>query len=257
MDLGTIARVRDLWLEGTYDHTPAGLDFADHVLIVAPHIPHLVRAQRALLRRMVRYLLGQGVKQFLDLGSGIPTCGHVHEIARSIDPEYRVVYVDSDPGIAEDGRALLAGNDRATYLCADIRRTTDVLEARETRQLIDFDQPVAVLLIETLLHIPDTDDPNGMVAGYVDVLSSGSFLGISHFNNTEAIEAGFNMFARMFGSIPRVFLRDRARQAEFFTGLEMIHPGIVPLQLWQPGPNDIIDRNPELTDVYAGLGRKA
>lgn len=257
MDLDAIARARDVWLDGSHHRDRADLEFAENIALVAPHIPYLVRAQRAMLRRMVRYLVGQGVKQFLDLGSGIPACGHVHEIAQAIDPACRVVYVDNAPGIAKDGKEIVADNDRVAYLCADFRHVDEIVGAVGTSRLIDLEQPAAVLLIETLLHLPDSDDPDSTVARYVDVLARGSYLGISHFGITEAIEAGFEMFNRMFGSAPPVvFLRDVERVRDFFAGLELVEPGLVPLPLWRPDPDDVIDRDPELAQVYAGLGRK-
>ncbi|HKS49829.1 MAG TPA: SAM-dependent methyltransferase [Amycolatopsis sp.] len=256
-DLGTLARVRTLWLDGSVQLTETERAFEDVVLLVAPHIPHLVREQHAMLGRVVRYLAGQGIRQFLDLGSGLLTSNHIHDIAQATDPECRVVYVDNEPTIAADGTALVAGNDRVAYLCADIRQPKHVLATTETRRLIDFDQPVAVLLIETLLHIPDSDNPDAMVSKYVEATTPGSYLGISQFKEGQALREAFAREARMFGPThPPVTLRSPERQADFFTGLELVEPGIVPVQLWRPDEGDIIDRNPELTEVYAGLARK-
>jgi hypothetical protein len=257
MDLGMIARVMNHWLGGDYRSTQADRDFAQQVELVAPHIPYLVRAQRAMLGRMVRYLTGQGIRQFLDLGSGVPTRGNVHEVARQAAPSSRVVYVDHDPEIAADSREMLAGDDQVAYLCADFRHPADVLDAPETRRLIDFGRPVALLLIESLTLLPDSDDPHGMVAAYLDALPSGSYVGISQSNSTGALESGLALSQRMFNvPPPSVFLRDREGQAKFFTGLEMVEPGITPVQLWRPDPGAEIDRNVELGGMFAGLGRK-
>lgn len=246
---GTIARIRDCWLEGTH-HTSAHQELGEHILVCAPHLPYLVRAQRLLLGRMVRYLVEQGVTQFLDLGAGVPADGHVHEIA----PDAKVVYVDIDASLAADGREMLAEFPNATYVRADIRRPGDVLGAPETQRLLDLSRPVAVLLFETLLHIPDGDRPEQMVADYITALSSGSFVGISHFSQNEELESGLNIFSKMFGAPPAVTLRSPEQQARFFTGLEMVEPGLVQVPLWRPEHN--IDRNPQLAQVYAGLGRK-
>lgn len=257
MDLGTIARVMNHWLGGTYRSSQADRDFAQQVELVTPHIPYLVRAQRAMLGRMVRYLAGQGVRQFLDLGSGVPTCGNVHEVALEAAPDSRVVYVDYEPEIAADGRDLLAGDDQVDYLCADFRYPAEVIDAPETRRLIDFDRPVAVLLIESLTYLPDSDDPYGMVAAYRDLLPAGSYVGISQANNTRALESGIALSQRMFNAMPpSVFLRDREGQAKFFTGLEIVEPGITPVQLWRPDPGAKIDHNVELGGMFVGLGRK-
>lgn len=248
---GTIARIRDCWLEGTH-HTAAHQELGEHIVVCAPHLPYLVRAQRLLLGRMVRYLVEQGVTQFLDLGAGVPAAGHVHEIA----PDAKVVYVDIDPSVAEDGRQMLAELPNAAYVQADARRPGDVLGAPQTQRLLDLDRPVAVLMIETLLHIADSDQPERMVAAYIEALSSGSYVGISHFSQNEELETGLNIFSKMFGAPPAVTLRSPEQQARFFTGLEMVDPGLVQVPLWRPGPEHSIDRNPHLAQVYAGLGRK-
>lgn len=257
MDLGMIARVNDRWLGGTYRNTQADMKFAQQVELVTPHIPYLVRAQRLMLGRMVRFLAAQGIRQFLDLGSGVPTRGNVHEVAREAAPDARVVYVDCDREIAADGRDLLAGDDQVAYLCADFRRPADVLDDPETRRLIDFGRPVALLLIESLLHIPDAEDPDAVITAYMDALPSGSYLGISHTDNTQVIEQGLAMSQRLFNAEPpTIYLRDAKRQEEFFAGLEMVDPGVAPVQLWKPDPGSELDRNAELGNVYAGLARK-
>jgi hypothetical protein len=213
-----------------------------------------VRAQRALLQRLARHALAQGVRQFLDLGSGMPTSRHVHEIAQDIDPECRVVYVDIDPNISSLGNRLLKGNDNVAFLQADIRRPEQIFDAVEARKLLDLDQPVAVLLIETLLHIPE--NPSALVAAYVEAMCSGSYLAISHFSENDELRMGLGLFDRMFGAPPLVTLRSRERLADFFAGLDLVDPGIVPVPLWQPSAYDEFPRNPELAEVFAGLGRK-
>ncbi|WP_236794581.1 SAM-dependent methyltransferase [Amycolatopsis sp. GM8] len=253
-DPGTIARIRDCWLDGSH-HTSVDREVGEHILTCAPHLPFLVRAQRQLLARMVRYLTSQGMTQFLDLGSGVPADGQVHEIAQAANPDAKVVYVDIDASLAEEGARLLADNPNAEYLRADIRHPADVLGAPETQRLLDLDQPVAVLMIETLLHLPDSARPVRLVADYVAGLTSGSYIGISHFSQNEDLEQGLNIFSRMFGMPPAVTLRSREQQERFFTGLEMVEPGLVPVPMWRPD-SEHIDRNPHLAEVFAGLGRK-
>ena len=249
-----IARIRDYWLGGSHN-AEADRTFADYTAVCAPHIPYLVRAQRALLGRMVRYLIAQGVRQFLDLGPGVPTLGHVHEVAQGVEPTARVVYVEIDPGLVEDGRGVLAGNNNAAFLQADIREPDKVLAQCE---LLDLHEPVAVLLIETLLHIADCDDPATMIATYMSATCPGSYLALSHFSEDEALLEAFAMFDEMnLGQRPVVNLRTREQLEAFFTGLDLAPPGIVPAPLWRPGSDEEVGRNPERVPMYAGLGRKS
>jgi len=254
VDLPSIARIRDYWLDGAH-HTDIDREFGNRIALCAPHLPYLVRLQRELIRRLVRHSIEQGVRQFLDLGSGVPTGGNVHEIAQDMDPASRVVYVDLDPRIAHEGTSLLADNADSTYLHADIREPAQILEAPELRELLNLDKPVTVLMIETLLHIPDSDNPAAVVAAYTERLCSGSFLAISHFSPSEELTTGLGMFDRMYGAPPSVSLRDPDQLERFFTGLELVAPGIVPVPLWHPASRDDIARNPELAQVHVGLGR--
>jgi hypothetical protein len=206
---------------------------------------------------MVRYLVGQGVRQFLDLGSGVPTLGHVHEIAQGIDPTSRVVYVDTDPDVVAAGSRLLAGNEHAALVDADIREPSQVLNAAETHGLLDLGEPTAVLAISTLQHIPDSDDPTEMIAAYLDAMCSGSCLGVSHMGPDKHLAAGQKLFDRMnLGDRPKVSVRDQDSVAVLFSGLELVSPGIVPIVLWRPDPGDAPGRNPERHSICAGLGRK-
>jgi S-adenosyl methyltransferase len=252
----SLASIHDYWLGGRH-HSALDRDYADRIAMVVPHIPYLVRAERALLGRMVRYLAGQGVRQFLDLGSGMPTRGHVHEIAQGVDAASRVVYVDSDPGVVACSDRLLAGNEHATLVCADIREPSEVLNAPETRRLLDLDEPTAVLVISTLQHISDSDDPFGMVAAYRDALSPGGYLAVSHLGPDEDLVVGQKLFDQMhLGERPRVTVRGKDLVVGMFSGLELVPPGIVPVLLWRPDPDDEIGRNPERHPMCAGVGRK-
>lgn len=252
----SLARICDCWLGGS-NFTDTDRELAEHVVVCAPHLPYLVRIQRAFLERLVRYLSGQGVRQFLDLGSGVPTVGHVHEIAQGLAPESRVVYVDVDPDVAAEGAELLADNDNAAYLQADIRNADRVLESPELGKLLDFNEPVALLAVETLLNIPDADDPLAVVTAFTERMCSGSYLAISHFTDgDEQLETGLNLFSRMFGAPPAVTLRGLPQITHFFSGFELVEPGVVPMPLWRPVPGDEVDHNPEQVPVLAGLARK-
>lgn len=251
----SIARIRDHWLGGSR-HSAADRTFAEHIVVCAPHLPYLVRCQRAMLGRLVQYLVAHGVRQFLDLGSGVPTTNHVHKVAQAADPQCRVVYVDIDPSVADEGRHLLEGNPRTAFLHEDVRDPERVLDAPELRELINLDEPVAVLMIETLLHFADAENPAAIVRGYVDAMSSGSYLALSHFGEDEQLNAGLNLFSQMYGAPPAVTLRDPAQFEGFFAGVDLVEPGIVPVPLWHPDPDDDIGHNPEKAAVHIGLGRK-
>ncbi|TKG71840.1 SAM-dependent methyltransferase [Prauserella endophytica] len=250
----SIARVHDCWLEGSH-HSDLDRQYADQIALCAPHVPYLVRESRQLLRRMVGFLVEQGVRQFLDLGTGIPTRGHVHEIAQELDPSCRVVYVDNDPRVAADGAKVVADNGGAAFVQADIRRPDEIFGAKESRELLDRSRPVAVLLVETLLFLRDEEDPAAVVKAYVDAVCPGSYVGIVHFSQNEELDQGLNLFSRMFGAPPIVTLRDRDVLVDFFAGLDLVEPGIVPVPLWRPEDEDPV-LNPEAVQVHAGLGRK-
>lgn len=251
-----IARINDFWLEGVHNG-PEDREYARRIELCAPHLPYLVRASRALIGRMVRTLLGKGVRQFVDLGSGIPTQGHVHEVALAAAPESRVVYVDADPGVVADGRQVLEGLDQVAYLGSDIRDHEAVLTDPAVRALIDFTEPVALLLIETLLYLPDSEDPAGLVRSYVDSLPTGSYLGMTHCGQNSQLNAGLNMFSRMFGTPPMVTLREPEELKAMFGTLELVDPGVVPVLLWNPETGEDLGHNPEAAHLYAGLGRKS
>jgi hypothetical protein len=252
----SIARIRDYWLGGRH-HGDMDRTFADHTAVCAPHIPYLVRAQRALLGRMVRHLVAHGVRQFLDLGSGVPTLDHVHEVAQAIEPTSRVIYVEIDPGLVDQGRELLAGNDNTAFLLADIREPDKVLAAPELGELFDLSEPTAVLMIETLLHIPDSDDPAAIVGAYMSAMCSGSYLALSHYSEDDDLREAFALFDRMnLGWRPVLSLRSRAELGCFFAGLELVEPGVVPVPLWRPDSDEEVGRNPDRVPMYAGLGRK-
>ena len=252
----SIARVNDYWLEGI-NHNESDKEYAEHIELCAPHIPYLVRASRQLTGRMVRYLMDKGIRQFVDLGSGIPTRRHVHEVAQEADENCRVVYVDLDPGVVADGRDVLEGNDRTAYLAADIRDRDAILGDPRLTGLIDLGRPVGLLAIETLLYVPDSDDPRTLVRSYVDRLAPGSYLGMTHCSENADLRSGLEIFSRMFGEPPAVALRSREEFASFFAGLDVVDPGVVPVTLWNPLTEHDVGRNAELAHMFAGMGRKA
>lgn len=251
------ARIRDYWLGGCH-HNERDRVAADRFLVCAPQLPYLVRQHRTMQQRMVRYLIEQGVCQFVSLDSGVPSMGHIHEVAQTLRPGSRVVYVDSDPMIVRDGQNLVEGNDHVAYLHADVRCVEHVLDHPDLRALITLREPVALMMIDTLLHVPDQDDPAALIAGYVDAVCPGSYLGLSQISQTQHLLDGLALFTQMFGTPPEISLREPEQLAHFFsvTGLDLVEPGIVPLPLWHPDPGEDSTPNPERIRVYTGLGRK-
>jgi hypothetical protein len=251
-----VARVYDYLLGGTHNFG-VDRDHARTLTAIEPEMPDVARANRAFLGRAVRFLADAGVRQFLDIGSGVPTAGNVHEVARDVAPEARVVYVDTDPVAIAHSKSILAGDDRATIIEADLREPETILCHPEIDQLIDFDQPVGLLLVSVLPFIRDEENPGDLVKTLTRPLVSGSYLTISHATSdhrpASAVEAVRKLYARATASAN---LRGHAEIRGFFDGFDLIEPGLVFVPLWRPDrPAPFIDR-PERSLNYAGVGRK-
>ena len=237
LDTGTahIARVYDYWLGGK-DNFAADRVAGEEALEAFPGLISSVRANRAFLARVVRYLaMERGIRQFLDIGTGIPASSNTHEVAQSVVPEARVVYVDNDPMVLAHARALLSSSEQGAtdYLDADLRDTGKILEA--ARRTLDFSQPVAVMLIAVLHLIGDADDPAAIVTQLVEAVPAGSTLAISHVPNDMHMGAMSDMSDRLnrLLSQPSTY-RSQAQVTGFFAGLELVEPGVVPIQRWRP-----------------------
>lgn len=228
----------DYFLGGSHNFA-ADRDLAQQALNVFPDAPHIVRANRAFLRRAVALLCSLGVDQFLDLGSGIPTVGNVHEVAHAANPSARIVYVDSDPVAAAHSAALMADEPLVHVLRADLRDPELVLhEAAATEDHLDLSRPVAVLLVSVLPFILDTDNPAGIVAAYRDGTAAGSYLAISHGTNDylpEAVGEVEGLYTRT--TQPGVF-RSRDQILALMPGYELVPPGLVDAILWRPDPDE-------------------
>jgi hypothetical protein len=216
-----------------------------------------VRANRAFLKRTVRYLASEvGIRQFLDIGTGLPSAENTHEVAQSIAPESRIVYVDNDPIVLTHARALLTSSPQGAtgYLDADARDTGKILTA--AAELLDFEKPVAVLLVAILQLVGDDDDPYGLVAKLMQAVPAGSFLVISHVPSDMQRQAtGVAKAASLLSGLmtQRVTPRSKEQVARFFDGLELIEPGVVPIQQWRP------DSDAEASSragMWGGVGRK-
>jgi hypothetical protein len=249
------ARIYDYHLGGAHNFA-IDRQTGDQIAAIMPELPLIMRANRAFLHRAVRYLVNAGIQQFLDLGSGIPTSGNVHAIARQKMPGSRVVYVDCDPIAVAHSRALLAGDEQAAVLRADLRDVSRVLEAPEVRRLIDFSQPVGVLLVAVLHFIPDSDDPAGIVARYRDGVAPGSYVVVSHAaaSEDEAAPAGANAATAVYSQrVADATLRGRAQVAGMLAGLEMVDPGVVYVTQWHP---EDIDGEQQRLAQLVGVARK-
>jgi hypothetical protein len=207
---------------------------------------------RVWLARAVRYLAEEcGIRQFVDLGSGLPTARNTHQIAQEVHPEARVIYVDIDPIVAAHGRALLAA-DNTRIVTADMRKPEDVLNDPGTRELIDFDQPVALLFVAVFHFMPPEENPPGIIAAYREHQVPGSYLTIAHLtkehmsaDEQRAWRAGFA------GSKTQLVLRSKQEIHDLFDGYELVEPGLVHPHLWRPADDD----SPRTTSLYAGVGR--
>ena len=250
-----IARVYDYWLGGK-DHYAADRAAGDAVIQAYPGVIPTVRANRALLVRMVRYLGGEaGIGQFLDIGTGIPSANNTHEVAQSVTPDARVVYVDNDPIVLAHARALLtSGPAGATsYLDADLRDPGPILE--QAALTLDFSQPVAVMLMGVMHLISDADDPTGIVASLMRAVPPGSYLALSHPAADIDADAMANAQQRQNQmQAEQVTFRRRDEVARFFDGLEMVEPGLVRAPEWRPGTQAEAQATAAL---WGGLGQKA
>lgn len=251
-----IARVYDYWLRG-HHNLVADRELGEAMARLDPWIPAACRANRAFLGRAVRFMVAEGIRQFLDIGSGIPTAGNVHEVALSMAPDARVVYVDRDPVAVAEGRKLLAGNDQAAVIQADIRDPGAILSDPALGGLIDFGQPVAIILVALLHFVMDADDPYGIVARFRDVSAPGSHLVVSHAtsHDNEALAAAAERVYNDRAADGQA--RSREQIAGFFGDWELADPGLVHVPLWRPAsPGDVPD-HPERFWFLAGVARKA
>jgi hypothetical protein len=251
-----VAKVRDFWLGGSH-HGPADRRFAEQFTVCAPHLPYLVRTQRAFLGRAVRYFVDSGIRQFLDLGSGLPTMGNVHQVAQRLDRSSRVVYVDVDPVVAEESASLLDGQDNTAYLCADLTDPRAVLDSPEVRRLLDPSEPTGVFLIDVLHMVPDSLQPADMISTYVDTFGPGSHVALSHICRDEGLLAAVAMFQRLFSvPVPQFTFRYPLDVVDLLAGLDIVEPGVVPIPFWRPSRPPEQDQNPENFRTCAAVARR-
>ncbi len=254
------ARMYDLWLGGKHNFE-VDRKFAQEVTKVCSFLPDLARHNRSFLWRAVLFCVNQGIRQFLDIGSGIPAAGNVHEVAHSVVPDAHVVYVDIDPIAIAISNDLLSDNPNASAIEADIREPDTILDHPVTQQLINFEEPVGLLMVSVLPFVSNRDRPAEIAARFRDRLSSGSYMAISHGtieNATPEIrpkaEALTDLYAKTASPVTH---RTRPELAEFFTGMQIIEPGIAYVTEWRPEKPDDPDLTaPSRTLNYAAVGYK-
>lgn len=229
------------YLLGGKEYSAADRAYIEAVTAVYPGVAATARANRAFLGRAVRFMAAEaGVSQFLDIGTGIPAPGSTHEVAQQIKPDSRIVYVDHDPVVLSHARALMTGQEPGITDCvdADLRNPEFILE--QAGRTLDLRKPVGLLLVAILHAIPDRDDPHRVVAALMEALPSGSYLAITHWTTDEAGREAEAKFAGVTQemSLQQYTARSQAEIARFFDRLDLVEPGLVPMQDWRPGPGD-------------------
>ncbi|NUR57471.1 MAG: SAM-dependent methyltransferase [Catenulispora sp.] len=250
------ARIWNYWLGGK-DHYVVDREAGDQFAVIYPGIFDLARLSRYFLGRVVRYLAGEaGIRQFLDIGTGLPTADNTHEVAQRVNPEARIVYVDNDPLILAHANALLVGDPRGAtaYIEADLLDPETIIG--EVRNTLDLNEPVALILMQVLGHVPNTggdEQARSIVRTLMEALPAGSYLALNESTNTNELNAKATALYNESGATP-YYLRDPEQIVGLFEGLELVEPGIVPIQQWRPDPNPFGD--PPEVGVWGGIGRK-
>ncbi|HEY2261286.1 MAG TPA: SAM-dependent methyltransferase [Streptosporangiaceae bacterium] len=252
----SIACVYDYLLGGSHNFA-ADQEAAREFLARWPDAPVTMRANRAFLGRAVRYLAGEaGIRQFLDIGSGIPTMGNVHEIAQHAAPDARVVYVDNDAVAVQHSRAILARNENAIAIQADLRRPQEILGSLQLRGLLDLSQPVALLLVAVLHFFPDSDEPKALVAELREALAPGSYVVISHGTTDGQAPNVAEAMSHYDQTTASFQPRSHAAITAFFGDLELVSPGLVPVPRWRPDQDAATHDDPGQIAAYGGVGYK-
>ncbi|MFF3694441.1 SAM-dependent methyltransferase [Streptomyces sp. NPDC002221] len=248
------ARIWNYWLGGK-DNYPVDREVGDQIRALHPGIGDYALADRLFLGRAVRHLVAdRGVRQFLDVGTGLPTADNTHEVAQRLAPDARIVYVDNDPLVLAHARALLTSTPegRTDYLDADLRDTATILE--HASQTLDLSRPVALMLLGVVIFIPDEDEARALVRDLMKELAPGSYLVLSHTITSPAmpdVDAAV-AFWNEHGT-PKLTQRTPDRVAGFFEGLELLEPGLVSCSRWRPEAGDTL---PDEVAMYGGVGRK-
>ncbi len=253
LDRPNAARMYDYYLGGSHNFA-VDRELAAKVLEAWPDMPRAAQANRAFLRRAVRFLAEQGIRQFLDIGSGIPTVGNVHEVAREAAPGARIVYVDTDPVAVTHSRALLAGDELTTVVEADGRDPAALLADSGVTGLLDLTEPVGLLMVALLHFVPDTQDPRDILAGYAGRLAPGSWLVVSH-GSTDTAPGVATMETLYRQTSTPIQMRSRAEVAALLADVDLVEPGVEFLPGWRPDHPDDIGGDVTWASGYGAVGR--
>ncbi|MCF4136002.1 SAM-dependent methyltransferase [Streptomyces sp. Tue 6430] len=252
----SVSRIYDYYLGGSHNFE-VDREAARRAMEFMPGLPKIMQANRAFMRRAVRYAADSGITQFLDVGSGIPTFGNVHEVAQAARPGARVVYVDHDPVAVAHSQVVLGENPDAGVVAADLLKPREILTSPQVEQLIDLERPVALLLVAILHFVEDTDDPYAAVAELSAALAPGSLLVLTHasYEGIPLPQGRAEGAVDVYKDIRNpLVMRSRDEIARFFEGYDMVEPGLVPMPNWRPetAPED---EDPYAFSGFAGVGR--
>ncbi|MGD1218945.1 MULTISPECIES: SAM-dependent methyltransferase [Streptomyces] len=258
ISMPSVSRMYDYYLGGSHNFE-VDREAARKAMEFMPGLPKIMQANRAFMRRAVRFAADEGIDQFLDIGSGIPTFGNVHEVAQSARPGAHVLYVDHDPVAVAHSEAVLRDNDDADVLAADLLKPHEILASPQLQRLIDLNRPVALLLVAILHFVEDADDPYGAVAELRDALAPGSLLIVTHASYEgiplppERAEGAVDVYKNIRNPL---IMRSREQIARFFEGYDMVEPGLVPMPDWRPDTASE-DEDPYSFSGFGGVGRTA
>lgn len=247
------ARVYD-YLLGGKDNFEPDRRIGDGLVVAVPDVQPLVRRNREFIHRAVRHLVGhEGIEQIIDVGTGIPTSPSVHQVAREINPNVRVAYVDNDPIVLAHDRALLSREHGVVTFLGDLTDPASILGHRSIRELIDFDRPVAVLFAAVFHFTTDEQDPHGVVAAYRERITPGSAVVISHLSTRHRSGAAVEEFVRNYRTSAPLVFRSGAEIRELFDGFNLVEPGLVPLHEWRPDSDEPPEEGSTWVDAGVGL----
>jgi SAM-dependent methyltransferase len=252
IDRPNAARVYDYLLGGSHNFA-VDRALGDQVIAASPTTREQAGLNRAFLGRAVRFCADRGIRQFLDLGSGIPTAGNVHEVARAVVPDARVVYVDIDPIAIAHGRDILADDPHSHMLGRDLRDADEVLADIDDGKLLDLGEPVALLMVAVLHAVPDADDPAGIIGRYTNAVPTGSFLAISHGTDEGNPVEARRVIALSQRTNTPLSVRSKSEIETFFHGYELAPPGVTWLPAWHRDTSKDTTP-PEDSNNYAGVG---